>query len=84
MQNCNFTDCLQDPLNFIDDGYKKPTDNNYDDKVTDDGKKLRKHNIHCPAGRFYYHPYRPPSIKSFTCTEGEPWRPYPLPICRIG
>ena len=81
MQNCNFTDCQFEPQESITDGVLRPEDKHLNvDKTLDDGKTSRTRYIYCSYERFLTNPDK----RIYTCTDGEPWRPYPLPRCLIG
>ena len=40
----------------------------------------RTRKLYCIEGRFFEYP----NDRVYTCTQGEPWSPYPLPRCLTG
>ena len=83
MQNCNFTDCQSEPVAFIPDSLLRAEDGHLNvEEKSDDGKiTSRTRYIYCrTAERFLS---SAPNRK-YTCEDGQPWTPYPLPTCLIG
>ena len=85
MHNCNFTDCQFDILKFVPDSTLLKMDWDSKPPKNQDVPEVgvftsRKRAIYCVGDRYYFDT----SKRDYTCTNGEPWRPYPLPTCLKG